>query len=223
MIMKFFKVSALVISATIMFSACNAGNINSDSVIESTTNNSQISLADSEITSSIDKDDLAIGNEAETITNAEESAESFVKSYYECIYLCSSFDTAAHTAYKSLAEYLNQKTEYKQEIINHSAIEAMTINAELKEKDESDDKAYMVYYVEAFFDEKGLDYQTGFGTTIQIIIDKNNLMICDFYDGNDSIDIKLRENDSVNMEKIVWEDDEASEVLLSKLKDIFFD
>ena len=35
--------------------------------------------------------------------------------------------------------------------------------------------------------------------------------------------IKLRENDSVNMEKIVWEDDEASEVLLSKLKDIIFD
>lgn len=73
------------------------------------------------------------------------------------------------------------------------------------------------------FDEKRLDYQTGFGTTIQIIIDKNNFMICDFYDGNDSIDIKLRENDSVNMEKIVWEDDEASEVLLSKLKDIIFD
>ena len=221
--MKHIKAILATLVTMVGISACNSRNISSDSSMESTTNHSQSSLADSEITSSIDKDDLAIGNETEIVTNAEESAESFIKSYYECIYLCSSFDTAAYTAYKSLAEYLDQKIAYKQEIINHSAIEAMEINSELKEKDESDDKVYMVYFVEASFDEKRLDYQTGFGTTIQIIIDKNNFMICDFYYGNDSIDIKLRENDSVNMEKIVWEDDEASEVLLSKLKDIIFD
>ena len=83
--MKHIKAILATLVTMVGISACNSRNISSDSSMESTTNHSQSSLADSEITSSIDKDDLAIGNETEIVTNAEESAESFIKSYYECI------------------------------------------------------------------------------------------------------------------------------------------
>ena len=56
-VMKHIKAILATLVTMVGISACNSRNISSDSSMESTTNHSQSSLADSEITSSIDKDD----------------------------------------------------------------------------------------------------------------------------------------------------------------------
>lgn len=208
--MKHFNRAAAAIMSIFAFTACSASNINSGSAMESTTDKSQSSYEES-----------APDNTAEVFTSAEEAAESFIRSYYDCVYSDNWFEAGEYAAYEKLGEYLSKRMSYQQEAGYDPAIEAMEIDLTLEEKEETDGKVYLVYFAEATYNRKGEDFQSGFGDTVQIIIDNESMAVCDFYTANNSIDIRLRgEGSELDPEEIIWEDDQASETLISGLEEI---
>lgn len=203
-----------------LLTSCNISNAESDSMDKPVINASSASLISENMSDA--SDEFA---QLKRFANAEEAAESFIKKYYEALYLCSPSDLSAYTAYSAFADYLNEKISYKQEISDYySNIEGIDVEFELKEKVEYDDKCYFVYFVEVCYEEKGVsDFQSASGSTIQIIIDQQQYDVCDFYIANDSIDRKLRGFEKIDTNKILWENSQASETILLGLNEIILE
>jgi len=156
-------------------------------------------------------------------SSAEEAAESFIEGYYRDIYLCEPLNAKERVAYKELAEYIETKIGYRQE--RAEKMDKMKIEMELRSTEESGNSVYMVYFVEVssgkWNSALGRMVDSGFGNSIQIVVEKNaDYKIRDFF-VYDFLDNLIRDAYSISADGVFWEVSTLGETAVSKLKEFY--